>query len=471
MATHETYDYFFHSPTQSIDGKSSTMTDEEKQFYQLLKNKTTSPGQLYVYYNSEITSRPGTFDHKHSAKGYAVDFSKQMPLHELSIPDQASSSGEHESRFLLSSRWFSHIAVVKVPAEAIPDGMRERDMKEIVSRLTHKLDGSTPGFEDDRQKLAASFMGSNVRKLEGTRDVVPWQAGISGHGHFAGLFKNKGTTLAGGSDSYYLAVHSDSDYLGEALNGYALKHKNLTLGQLAASPQMEGVRNYSERNARRVLAELSEQLGLRRDLVPVLEDIHAYPPSNDQVPPELASSLYVDTLYNYLFDPIADGRTLMYYNTTARLSAFEQHNGRIATLKNAKGGISLMKLDQNKDYTVFRHNIVSGRDESRVLSHANPHAAIPIGLGRLRGDPKTVLALSKLTSDDAASLYSHYEWKNKESMADFNDSSHVQRSLNKRLYAYKPVDQSTRTMIEFTLGAKTEITDLKPVAVILPSSE
>lgn len=464
------YDYFFHSPEKYNRGERPALSDAETNFYQSLSQKT-SPGQLYVYYNSETSSRPGAFDAKHAAKGYAIALSKKVPLSELAV------SVENDAQFLLSSRWFGHVSIVKIPSEAIPRGMRERDMRDIIQRLTPNLDGGAPGFFEDRQKLAASLVSSSVTKrFQGVRDVSTWQAGISGHGHFAGLFKNKNTTLSGGQDNYFLAVHSDSDYLGEALNGYALQNRTrLTLGDLASSPQMEGVRNYSERNAKRVLAELADALSLSRDLVPRFEDLQAHPPYDSQAPPEAVSSLYADTVYNYLHDPIADGNTLVYYNSTARLNAFEQHNGRLALMRNAKAGLTILELDPSKDYTVFRHQIVSGKDESHVISHSNPFGAVPVGLGRLQGgDRRAVLKLSKLTIDDATRMVTAYEWRGKSQEAtdlSNTDPDQVVGSLDGRLYSYRPLDQSTKTLLEFMLGSKTKLTNLKPVSVILPATQ
>lgn len=464
-AASESYDYFFHSPQKASQGQPSTLSDREKTFYNYIASKT-SPGQLFVYYNSEIGGNHGDFDYKGAAKGYAVSLPKRLPLNQLDHLEPGGEGGQ----FMLSSRWFSRIGVIKVPREAIPAGMRERDMKEIIQRLTPRLDGSSETFNQERITLAASFMGKNVRKHEGTKDVVAWQPGISGHGHFAGLYKNKNTTLAGGEDSYYLVVHSDSDVLGEALNGYAVQHRDLTLGQFASSVQMDGVRNYSERNSKRILAELADALQLRRDLVPVLEDLQSHPPAGSFAPPELASSLYTDTVYNYFYDPIADGNTLTYYNTVARLNALDQHGGRVAVLKNAKTGLAILALDPSKDYTVFRHSVMSNKDQSHLISHANPHAAIPIGLGKLLGDKTAALKASKLDSDDASVMYQAYEWGGKTRDPDLSSADQVVASLNPRLYTYRNVDSQVRTMIEFMVGSKTEVTTLKPVSVILPKS-
>jgi hypothetical protein len=180
-------------------------------------------------------------------------------------------------------------------------------------------------------------------------------------------------------------------------------------------------------------------------------------------------SPYADTVYNSFYDPIADGNTLIYYNTTTRLAPSVHGNNRVVMLKNPKYGVSILELDPAVDYTVFRHNIITGASTSHMVEHANPHAALPIGLGRLRGDSSVALKLSKLTLEDAHELHRTYEWQGRKVQVKMSGPSDVAVQLDKRLYVYRPLTPDLKSLVTFVLGANTQVTNLKPVKVILPA--
>lgn len=461
----QSVDYFFNSPQRHTRSEGPSFTEGEAQFYKYMSSKT-APGQLYVYWNSETSSRPGLFSMRNASKGYATTLSKHMPLSELTVVEDGNP------KFALSSRWFSHVSVVKIPSTALPNNMKESDMREVIDRLDAKLSGAYINYASERQELGRSIV-SLGRSAKGStaKDAVEWSAALHGHGHFAGLFKERISGI-GGTDSYYLAVHSDSDILGEVLNGFAVANPTMTLGDFASSPQMDAVRSYSARNAHRILAEMAEALALDRKQLAFVQDIKAADPPNDYAPPELISKPYVDTVYNCFHDPIANGSTLVYYNTVSRLNASDQNSSRVAVLKNASDGLSILHLDPTKDYTVFRHSILTaGASESHTISHSNPHGAMPVGLGRMPGDEVTVLKTSKLSLEDANTLHRVYTWQGRSTRVSLSGPNDVISSLDRRLYIYKRPTKELKTLISFMVGDNTKVTNLKPVQVILPAQK
>jgi hypothetical protein len=455
-------DHFFHSPSRHAKGERPDLGAGERDLYGRLSS-LTHPGQMYIYWNSETTSNPGVFTHPSAGKGYSVALSKHMPLAQLTVAGPSD-----EPQLILTSRWFARSTVIKIPGDAIPAGMTEADMSSVIESLAPSIDGSDPRFVPERTELSRGIL--NVTSTGAiSRDPVEWHAGLHGHGHFAGLFKEKTKDMAG-QNNYYLAVHSDSDLVGEALNGFAAKQgSGVTLGQFASSPQMDAVKSYSQRNAYRMLAHMADSLALDRKKVSLVSDLHAAPSGQHEAPPEIVGVPYADTVYNTFYDPVANGQHLIYYSGASRLNALDPRTSRVVMLKNAKHGISIIHLDQQKDYSVFRHNIIAGANESHMVSHGNPHSAMPVGLGRLRGETSAILKMSKLTLDDALHLHRTYAWSGRKSIVRLSGPEDVQANLDKRLYAYKPLSNDLKSLVTFMLGEGTQVTNLKPVKVILPA--
>lgn len=461
MSNEPVVDHFFHSPSRHSRGEKPNLSASERDLYGRV-SKLTQPGQLYIYWNSESISRPGAFTHKSAGKGYSVALSKHTHLSQL-----IDRSDPSHPELVLTSRWFAHAMVAKIPHDAIPEGMSEADMSAVIESLAPSIDGSDANFVQERSDLSRGILSMQA----GSKDPVVWHAGLHGHGQFAGLFKEKSKDLAN-QHNYYLVVHSDSDLVGEALNGFAVyQGERMTLGEFAASPQMDAVKSYSQRNASRILAQMADALALDRKKVTLLSDHQAAPAPGHQAPPEIIGVPYADTMYNAFYDPVANGHNLIYYAGTSRLNPLDPRTNRIVMLKNAKHGVSILHLDAQKDYSVFRHNIIAGANESHMVSHNNPHSAMPVGLGRISGETTTVLKMSKLTLDDAHNLHRTYVWSGRKSSVVMSGPDDVRAHLDSRLYAYKPLSNDLKSLVTFMLGDSTQVTNLKPVKVILPAKK
>ena len=466
MASDSPVDYFFHSPQRYTRAESPEFSQSEAEFYATLSN--VGLDKPFVYYNSEPMRTPSAHTAANAAKGYAVRFDKDTPLSSLTNDD---------NKLLLSDRWFGRISILKIPPAAIPPGMDRNDMAYIIRMCRQVIDGGTPEFVADRTKLSEAILG-----VMGSTDATAWREGLFGHGHFAGLFEDAKTEL-GGSTSYYLAVHSDADMLGHALNRFAVEHRDMTLGEFYRSPQYNSVESYAMRNSRRIMATMAQLLLLDRKEVPLVDDMQAKLDRPDEPPPEMISSLlWVDTVYNCFYDP--DGVSLIYYNTCARImDAFTTSGGRVAMLKNASKGLSVVQLETSKSYTNRKHDLIYGHESSHLLEHANPYGALPVGVGRIdkkkelrdaldKRDYREAVEMIKASGVDlkgAGQLHDAYQWDGdlEQRARKFTDVVDVLATLDPRLYDYRKHD-CARSIITFMVG-KTEEKRLTPVAVVLPA--
>lgn len=450
-------DYFFHSPHKHAKKQLPDLSAGERDAYGRLA-ATTQPNQLFVFWNSETSSHVGKHNYQHTAKGYAIGLSKKLPLEQLMV----------DQRFLLPSRWFAHIAVMRVPNEALPEGTSEDDMKKAIKSVANTINGSSAGFRERRAALAAAF----TQPLT-VNDPAEWQAGVAAHGQFAGLYKKHDKTI-GAPPEYFLAVHADSEpVLGDALTAYAVAHPTMPLGEFVSSAPFATVRRYSQRNVHRILAELADALNLSRKHVARTSDLLSAEPANYRALPELVRSdqVLTDTMYNSFYDPFgtSDTHTLIYYNGVTRLS---ENTRQVAVLKNAKQGLALIQLDPRHNYTSFQHKIVSTGDTSHLLSHENPHAALPVGLGRLHGGNSRDLVLqSKLTLEAARELHGTYVWPGRTEVSRLSTLEDVVTALDPRLYSYRPFESQNKNLIQWIVGETSRTTDLRPVQVILPATQ
>jgi hypothetical protein len=378
------------------------------------------------------------------SKGNATAFSSETPLSRFFGADGKS--------LLFSSRWAGESIAVRVPAAALPSDMQESDIRETVFSLVNQLDGRSNMSERVNQ---AKQLISNANS---PRDAVPWDAALDGNGHFAGVYKKKSTLAdAARPSEYFIAVHTDSGVLGEALSEFVLRRPQMTVGDLLRSPQYEVVTSCARRAAERIAAEIADALNLSRDLVPRKTDTRAANPAGNLARPELIRDVHARTCYNYLHQTAPGSSSIVYYNHTQRL-----HHGdspRIVQLKNAKSGISILGLSAESDYHAPRHTIVASGRGSFEVSEGNPYAAFPVGTGR---HPIATNGLAELTAEDARAMLASYTWRDRGTKSYEHDFSKAPRQL----YGYRRVDAATESMHGFMLG-KHDRTDLVPVAAII----
>jgi hypothetical protein len=434
--------FFFASPDDYQAKRYSRFSPSERDYYGLVRRAAAD--DVYVYGSHEPSRRPGLYSSPKLSKGYAVAFSGATPLD--SLLDSHGSSGENPS-LLFSSRWFGNVAVVKVPDAAIPDQMRESDMRGIVHSLGPELHAQ-PGAEERAQAIISQASHGQ------SRDSVHWHPSLNGHGHLAGIHKEV-VTLATGTarqpNKYYLTVHSDAGQVGDALNQYAATQLNhLTLAQFLRSPQYQAARSYSARNTRRILSKLIDALHLDPHRAHIKRSPDALALDEGfEATPDLVEELFAESKYNYL-RPTHGGDNILYYNHTVRLAPSEAPGGRIVQLRNANQGISILQLDGQHDYRAPRFGTLE-------TSERNPYQAFPVGYGRHAVEKH---GLGELTPADGRTLLETYGWRQKE--GDYSDFATAPRQL----YGYRHQDSAGKAIQQYLLAGASRI-DLVPVAVLL----
>jgi len=443
MASAATLNYFFADPEGYQAGRPGEFAVSERDYYEQLAKRAA--GDIFVYPGHEPSSRPGLFTTPALSKGYAVALSSATTIEDLS----------DETGLLATSRWFGHASVVRIPESALPSGMREQDMRTILAQLAPEIDGSQRAVERSAQAKRLIYDA----QLGALHDPVRWDATLDGHGHFAGVYKENVTLAAGAARSpvkYYLAVHTDSNKVGEFLNEHAVTvQHSRTLEEFMRSPQYLATRSYSERNARRLLARLCDALRLdpNRQLIKRSQDSYAAAPADHDAVPDLVDELFAESKYNFLHRSL--GHTLLYYNSTVRLAPAEAPEGRIVQLRNARAGISVISLDRKHDYRTARY-------QEKETSEQNVYRAFPLGMGRHAVDRH---GLGELTPEDGHAMLEAYCWSGKKATTEYADFSAAPRQL----YSYRRQDMAGKNMQQFLLAGAQKL-DLVPVAVILSGS-
>jgi len=439
-------DSFYADPSSYAANKEPAFTPEEKAFVDYSAN-VTNDNHTQLFGNFEMPSVAMQSPHSSAAKGYASLLSKEAPLSVF-----ITGSGD-KACIRFSDRWFLTTSVLKIPHDALPEGMTEEHMeaclKPFVSRISRHAIESVEGVE----KHVEHIFGKDV--CGSSKDSCSWDACLYGRGDCAGVYKLKGVA-ANERDQYFLLVRSDAGPVGSALCAFACENPNMTLGAFASSPEMCRVREYSLRNNTRIMARLANALGLDRQKICIKEDHQAHCNVDaDEAFPDRVGGFMAKTVSNYFFDTSISGSSLVYYNSTTRLGS--STHSHVAQMVGLKKGVMLYHVDRKRDYTVSK--LMLGKEGGAPIEtkHDNYFSAMPVGVGRVR-EPGNK---AKLTRTDLAKLNRIYTWIDKDDAI---------AGDNYRLANYRVPDDEHLRSNKFILGRETLPSDmaLAPVSVILP---
>lgn len=440
-------DSFFLAPAAAKDGADGLAFSPTEELLVGKLGSVSRDNQTQLFWNLEARHKDGTYGLH--GKGYATRVSGQIPLKHFYV--KCPKTGH--DLFMMSPRWNSRISCMKIPAEAIPQGLSEEEMKAAMTRVSRALDEAS----GDEQWLANSDAVFAAGK---NGDAHPWNPRMDSHGHFVGVFREKGA-LVGQRPNYYLCAHSDSGQLGEALCEHALKNPNMTLSEFSTCPQAAYVRDVAKRNNRRLLFAAAHELGLNREHLCLEDDTDAVvDESKHEAYPEMIGdkALLSDTCYNFLDSNASARDTVVYYAGTTSLARGGKHCGKYAAqLCGPQKGITLYKLDPSQDYTESRTSILTSKDGTNIKhTHSNAYAAFPIGMGRPR-DGVSSEQQPSLKQGAAEQMSRSYIWPDK-----------IEGQMHPAFTAYNNPGHFEAGRNEFVLGKNGGAVRLEPVAVVIP---
>jgi hypothetical protein len=225
----------------------------------------------------------------------------------------------------------------------------------------------------------------------------------------------------------------------------------ITYGDLVQSDEYKRSALYSYRNAQRLLAMISQTLGLR---ILKEDDLYAHvDPSRFQAPPDLGIPNVSSVQYNMLniyYRP-AHGNSVVFYSRSTNLCQVGGH--AVAFLVDPCFGIILYKSDPN------RNRCLSGLWN-------NPAAnSFPIGTGRLAKIEEVLANKRKTQRDRNLETFTNtvVSWPGR--------ASSVPPASHEKIYSYADYSEERKTIHSEQLGARYGSTRLKPVLLVISPPE
>jgi hypothetical protein len=197
--------------------------------------------------------------------GHAVAYGKTTPVEHISV----------------TSRIAEVIHVAKISGRETEPGKREKLSDAFFEAKRGNVNEQIPQYAENPASL------NNLDKVT-LNDTDSWDAEIGGHGHFVGVFK----TARGRRDfDYYLIAYTGVDVATKELYHKVQNKKAgcFTFEELVESAEYRYVRRLADRNARRLIFNTAEVLGVD---VRFGSDMDAYTSDDYESKPKMAAPEY-----------------------------------------------------------------------------------------------------------------------------------------------------------------------------------
>lgn len=440
-------DLFFVKPNAKKIDELTNASEEEREHARHLASVADANGAQLLW-NFEVSKKERVTYGTH-AKGYVLQMCGTQSMQKF-----ITDGPKPNLRF--SPRFGASLMVMEIPPEAIPEGLTEAEMRKCIENLCKEVDAASS--EEVLRKTSSKMFVLNPAG----KDRARWSPFMGHHhGHFFGVFRKKGVKV-GQKAHYYIGVHSDSGFLGEALCAFAMHkdHGPKKLGQFVHCSELRHVEEFADRNSRRLMALVCHSLGLHRHKLRFEDDSTALIDENEhEAYPEMIhrDALVAHTRYNCFRKPHPSSSAVVYYAGTTPLSEVARDGRKyVAQLMGPQKGISLYAVDAGRDYTKSCVSYVESDGQTVRHPHDNRFSAFPVSMGRPRGNVES--EQQAVLEKNASRMSEVYTWADR-----------IGAELHPAFSAYNNAKTYEEGRNAFVLGENHhEAVRLEPVAVAIP---